>query len=47
MAKQGVEPDELTRPFWDAANEERLVIQNCRSCDTLQHPPGVWSATPD
>ena len=39
MAKQGVEPDELTRPFWDAANEERLVIQNCRACDRLQHPP--------
>ncbi len=39
MAKQGVAPDELTRPFWEAANQERLVIQNCRACDTLQHPP--------
>ena len=39
MTKQGVEPDELTRPFWDAANEERLVIQNCTSCGRLQHPP--------
>ena len=37
--KQGVEPDELTRPFWDAANEERLVIQKCLPCDQLQHPP--------
>ena len=37
--KQGVEPDELTRPFWDAANEERLVIQKCLPCDRLQHPP--------
>ena len=39
MVKQGVEPDELTRPFWQAANESRLVIQNCNACDRLQHPP--------
>jgi uncharacterized OB-fold protein len=40
MAKQGVVPDALTQPFWDAANAERLVIQNCRACNRLQHPPG-------
>ena len=39
MTKQGVEPDSLSQPFWDAANEERLVIQNCVECDQLQHPP--------
>ena len=39
MVKQGVVPDELTKPFWDAANEERLVIQNCNACSRLQHPP--------
>lgn len=39
MPKQGVIPDELTKPFWDAANEERLVIQNCSACNRLQHPP--------
>ena len=39
MPKQGVEPDELTRPFWDAANDGRLVIQNCQACNKLQHPP--------
>ena len=39
MPKQGVEPDELTRPFWEAANQDRLVIQNCQACDRLQHPP--------
>ena len=39
MTKQGVIPDEFSKPFWDAANEERLVIQNCVSCDRLQHPP--------
>lgn len=38
--KQGVEPDELTRPFWEAANDDRLVIQHCAACDRLQHPPG-------
>ena len=39
MAKQGVVPDDLTRPFWEAANEERLVIQYCTVCERLQHPP--------
>lgn len=39
MVKQGVVPDELTKPFWDAANEGRLVIQNCTACSRLQHPP--------
>ena len=38
MTKQGVEPDEFSQPFWDAANEERLVIQNCNACSRLQHP---------
>jgi len=40
MPKQGVVPDQLSKPFWDAANEGRLVIQNCQACDRLQHPPG-------
>ncbi len=39
MVKQGVIPDELTKPFWEAANEGRLVIQNCTACNRLQHPP--------
>ena len=39
MTKQGVLPDSFSQPFWDAANEERLVIQNCRACNRLQHPP--------
>ena len=39
MVKQGVIPDELTRPFWEAANKGRLVIQNCAPCDLLLHPP--------
>ena len=32
-------PDELSKPFWDAVNEKRLIVQNCRACNTLQHPP--------
>jgi uncharacterized OB-fold protein len=32
-------PDELTRPFWDAAKERRFVIQRCRSCGYYNHPP--------
>ena len=39
MVKQGVVPDELTKPFWDAANKGLLVIQNCKACNRLQHPP--------
>jgi len=37
--KQGVIPDQLTTPFWEAANNSKLVIQKCGKCDRLQHPP--------
>lgn len=39
MPKQSPIPDELDQPFWDACNDERLVIQHCTACDRLQHPP--------
>ena len=39
MVKQGVAPDELTGPFWEAANDGRLVVQNCSACERLQNPP--------
>jgi hypothetical protein len=32
-------PDELSKPFWDAVNEKRLVLQNCSACNKLQYPP--------
>ncbi len=32
-------PDELSKPFWDACNERRLVTQNCTACNRLQYPP--------
>ena len=31
--------DDLTRPFWDAATEYRLVIQRCQDCRHFNHPP--------
>ena len=39
MPKQSVVADEFTKPYYDACNEGRLVIHNCKSCNTLQHPP--------
>ena len=32
-------PDELSKPFWDACNERRLVVQNCTACSRKQFPP--------
>lgn len=39
MPKQSPVADDVDRPFWEAANEERLVVQHCAACDRLQHPP--------
>jgi hypothetical protein len=30
---------EVTRPFFDAAREHRLVVQRCSSCGEFRHPP--------
>ena len=32
-------PDDVSKPFWDACNKEKLVVQSCKSCSKLQHPP--------
>ena len=32
-------PDALSKPFWDAVNQKRLVLQHCAQCDRLQYPP--------
>jgi hypothetical protein len=32
-------PNDLSQPFWDAVNEQRLVTQNCTTCNRLQYPP--------
>lgn len=39
MPKPVPVPDEVTQPFWDAADQKRLVAQFCLSCDEYQHPP--------
>ena len=45
MGKQSPVPDEISKPFWDACNEGKLVVQKCAGCqsnegqDWLQHPP--------
>ena len=31
--------DVLTQPFWDAAKQHRLAIQQCSDCGKLRHPP--------
>jgi uncharacterized protein len=32
-------PNELTRPFWDAARQGVLALQRCQVCRHFQHPP--------
>lgn len=39
MPKQSPIPDDLDKPFYDACNEERLVIQHCPNCNRYQFPP--------
>ena len=39
MPKQSPIPDALDKPFYDACNEERLVVQYCTNCLRYQFPP--------
>lgn len=39
MPKQSPIPDELDKPYYDAANEDHLVIQYCSADDRWQYPP--------
>ncbi len=34
-------PSAISRPFWHAAREGRLLIQRCDACGAVQHPPGI------
>jgi uncharacterized OB-fold protein len=34
-------PDDWSRPYWEAARENRLVMQRCRACSRAQYPPDV------
>src|ERR1700736_6195102 len=31
--------DALSKPFWDAVNQKRFILQHCAACDRLQYPP--------
>ena len=43
MAEQSQRPlpaiDDLTRPFWEAAKQHKLVMQRCQDCGYFNHPP--------
>ena len=39
MPKQSPVPSESDKPFYDACNEDRLVVQHCRACNRFQFPP--------
>lgn len=34
-----VRPDRWTQPFWDAAEDHRLVCQRCADCGAFRMPP--------
>jgi len=31
--------DRLTEPYWEGAKNGQLLLQNCRSCGNIWHPP--------
>ena len=31
-------PNELSKPYWDAVNSRKLLIQYCSDCQKLQYP---------
>jgi uncharacterized protein len=39
MPKQSPIPDNLDKPCYDAANEDRLILQYCATDDRWQYPP--------
>jgi len=41
VPKPALPPTEITRFFWDAAREHRLVIQRCAGCSYYVHWPQV------
>jgi uncharacterized OB-fold protein len=38
-------PDDVTRPYWEAARAHELRIQRCAGCQDYQHPPKATCAT--
>lgn len=37
-------PDDVTRFYWAAAADHRLVLQRCRACHQMQYPPEICCA---
>ena len=37
-------PDDVTRFYWQAAADHRLVLQRCRACHKMQYPPEICCA---
>lgn len=42
MNKPLPEVTDLTRPFWTAAHDGKLVAQQCTRCGTSDFPPKPW-----
>jgi uncharacterized protein len=42
MSKLLPHVDELTRPFWDAVQLERLLLQRCGACERWVWHPRAW-----
>jgi len=39
MPKPSPIADAVSKPFWDACNERRLIVQVCETCNRMQYPP--------
>ena len=38
MPKTVPEPDAVSKPFWDAVDQQKLMLQFCTTCSKLQYP---------
>jgi uncharacterized OB-fold protein len=38
-------PTRLSRPFWDACRDRRLIVQQCRACQTYLFIPREFCST--
>jgi uncharacterized OB-fold protein len=38
LPKQIPVPSEANKPFWDALNQRKLMLQHCKTCDRLIYP---------
>ena len=39
LPKPRPQPTPITRPFWDALREERVILQRCGACDSWVYYP--------